>query len=100
MFKAAIPAVMVVSFALPMQAAYAQALAPAAPVEKTEASLVIRPAQILAIGVGIAGGLIVGEALFSTELGMVVGGALGGYLAHVWYSGRQIEFHVGNVPKI
>ena len=48
----------------------------------------------------VAGGLIVGDALFSTELGMIVGGALGGYLAHVWYSGRQIEVHVGNAPKI
>lgn len=98
MFKAALPAVMVVSLAFPMQAAYAQA-APAAPAEKTETMVVIRPAQILAIGVGVAAGVIVGDALFSTELGMVVGGVLGGYLSHVWYSGRQIEVHLGTAPK-
>lgn len=98
MFKAALPAVMAVSLAFPMQAAYAQA-APA-PVEKTETMLVIRPAQVLAIGVGVAGGLIVGDALLSSELGMIVGGVLGGYLAHVWYGGRQIEVHLGSVPKI
>jgi len=96
MFKAALPAVLAVSIAFPMQAAYAQA---PAPVEKSDTMLVIRPAQLLTIGVGVAGGLIVGEALFSTELGMVVGGVLGGYLAHVWYSGRQIEISMGTAPK-
>ena len=57
------------------------------------------PAHIVAVGVGIIGGIVVGEALFSTELGVVVGGIFGGYLAHMWYGGRQIEVNLGSTPK-
>jgi hypothetical protein len=98
MFKIAVPAALVVSVMLPVQAVYAQAPA-APPAEKTDQMFVIRPAQLLVLGAGALGGIIVGEMLFSTDLGMVVGGILGGYLTHLWYGGRQLEVHVGNTPK-
>ncbi len=100
MLKMVIPAAMAISIAMPIQMSYAQPAAPPAPpAEKTEAMVVIRPAHLLMVGAGIVGGVVVGEALFSTDLGMVVGGVLGGYLTHVWYSGRQIELHMANAPK-
>ncbi len=98
MFKIAVPAALVVSVMPPVQAAYAQAPA-APPAEKTDQMFVIRPSQLLVLGAGALGGVIVGELLFSTELGMVVGGVLGGYLSHLWYSGRQLEVHMGTTPK-
>ena len=98
--KFVLPAAVALSVALPMQVAYAQAPAPAAAAsDKTDTLLVIRPAHILAIGAGVVGGVIVGEALFASDLGVVVTGVLGGYLANVWYSGRQLELHIGGAPK-
>lgn len=94
MIKVVMPAVLAVSLAFPMQAAMAQT--PAAPSEST---IVIRPAHIVAIGAGVLGGIVVGEAILATDLGVVVGGVLGGYLAHVWYGGRQIELNIGTAPK-
>lgn len=97
MIKAVMPAVLAVSIAFPMQAATAQpAPASAGP---TDNIIVIRPAHIAAIGIGVLGGIVVGEALLATDLGVVVGGVLGGYLAHVWYGGRQIEVNLGTAPK-
>jgi len=97
MIKAVMPAVIAVSLALPMQAAMAQP-APAAPAA-SDNIIVIRPAHIVAIGAGVLGGIVVGEAILATDLGVIVGGVLGGYLAHVWYGGRQIEVNVGSAPK-
>lgn len=97
MIKAVMPAVLAVSIAFPMQAATAQP-APAA-AGPTDNIIVIRPAHIAAIGIGVLGGIVVGEALLATDLGVVVGGVLGGYLAHVWYGGRQIEVNLGTAPK-
>ncbi len=94
--KAVLPAAFAVSMAFTMQPALAQPAPAGAP---TEAAIVIRPAHIVAVGVGIIGGIVVGEALFSTDLGVVVGGVLGGYLAHMWYGGRQIEVNLGSTPK-
>ena len=70
MFKAALPAVLAVSIAFPMQAAYAQA---PAPVEKSDTMLVIRPAQLLTIGVGVAGGSGGGIGI-SLGMGLPLGG--------------------------
>jgi hypothetical protein len=61
--------------------------------------IVIRPAHIVAIGAGVLGGIVVGEAILATDLGIIVGGVLGGYLAHVWYGGRQIELNIASAPK-
>jgi len=66
---------------------------------KTEQIFVIRPAQVLAIGAGVVVGVVVIEALIPTELGYLVGGVVGGYLANVWYTGRQLEIHMGTPPR-
>src|SRR4051794_3267024 len=50
---------------------------------------VVRPAQVLAIGAGVIVGIAVMEALIPTALGYTAGGIVGGYLANVWYGGRQ-----------
>ena len=96
MFKVVLPAVMVVSVAIAPLPALAQ---PAAPPASSDSLLIIRPAHLAAIGIGVVGGIIVGEALLATEMGVIVGGVLGGYLAHVWYGGRQIELVSGPAPK-
>jgi hypothetical protein len=98
MFKLAVPAALVVSMMMPVQAAYAQTpVLPASPA--SEQMFVVRPAHLLAIGAGVVGGVVVGEMLFSTELGIIVGGVLGGYLTNLWYTGRQLEVHLGTSPK-
>ncbi len=97
MIKVVMPAAIAVSLAFPMQAAMAQP-APAAPAA-SESMIVIRPAHIVAIGAGVLGGIVVGEAILATDLGIIVGGVLGGYLAHVWYGGRQIELNIASAPK-
>jgi hypothetical protein len=82
-------------------AVYAQPTpaAPAVSDPKTEQVFVVRPAQVLAIGAGVVVGIVVMEALIPTELGYIAGGIVGGYLANVWYGGRQLEIHMGTVPK-
>lgn len=101
MRKAIITGVLATSMLLPA-VAHAQAAAPAAPpaVIKTEPLVVIRPAQVLAIGAGVIVGVVVAEALVSTELGLLAGGAIGGYLANIWYGGGQLELHTVVPPKI
>jgi hypothetical protein len=56
---------------------------------KPEPVYVVRPAQVLAIGAGVIVGIAVMEALIPTALGYTAGGIVGGYLANVWYGGRQ-----------
>ena len=58
-----------------------------------------RPAQWLAIGAGVVVGAVVVDALIPADLAYIVGGVVGGYLANVWYNGRQLELHMGTVPK-
>lgn len=96
MFKAVLPAVMVVTLAVAPLPALAQQGGAAA---SSDSLLVIRPAHLAAIGIGIVGGIVVGEAILATDMGVIVGGVLGGYLAHVWYGGRQIELVSGPAPK-
>jgi hypothetical protein len=72
---------------------------PSPPAIKTDQVFVIRPTQVLMIGAGIVSGAVVVEALFSTDFGYLVGGVVGGYLAHVWYNGQQLELHLGTPPK-
>lgn len=94
MIKAVLPATLAVSIAFTMQPAYAQSA-----VDKAETLITIRPAHLVAIGVGVIGGIVVGEALLSTDFGVLVAGALGGYLGHVWYGGRQLELTLAPAPK-
>jgi|SRR6185312_12819148 len=67
---------------------------------KSEQVFVIRPGQVLAIGAGVIVGAVVFEAVLSSEVGVIVGGVVGGYLANVWYNGRQVELHLGTPPKV
>src|SRR4051794_33081391 len=56
---------------------------------KPEPVYAVRPAQVLAIGAGVIVGIAVMEALIPTALGYTAGGIVGGYVANVWYGGRQ-----------
>jgi hypothetical protein len=96
MMKAVLPATLAMSMAFTMQPAYAQGAAAA---DKGETLITIRPAHLVAIGVGVLGGIVVGEVLLGTDVGLLVGGGLGGYLGHVWYGGRQIELALAPAPK-
>lgn len=82
-------------------AAYAQttSISPT-PDAKTDRTLVIQSAQVLAIGAGVIVGAVVAEALISTRIALLVGGVAGGYLANIWYTGREIDIHMDTPPKI
>lgn len=98
MQKAVLAGLLATSLAAPV-GAYAQPASSAAPTSTTEQLMVIRPAQWLVIGAGVVVGAVVIDALIPTDLGYIVGGVVGGYLANVWYNGRQIEVHMGTAPK-
>jgi hypothetical protein len=95
MFKAVIPAAMVASIAL----APAFAQQGPAPAERADSLFTIRPAQLAAIGVGVLGGVVVGEVILASEMGVLVGGVLGGVLGHMWYGGRQLELVTAPTPR-
>ena len=97
MFKAVVPAVMVASIALAPVPAFAQQ-GPAS-AERAESLLTLRPAHLAAIGIGVLGGLVVGEVILASEMGVLVGGALGGVLGHMWYGGRQLELVTAPAPR-
>lgn len=97
MFKAVVPAVMVASIALAPIPAFAQQGPVSA--ERAESLVTIRPAHLAAIGVGVLGGLVVGEVILATEMGVLVGGVLGGVLGHMWYGGRQLELVTAPAPR-
>jgi hypothetical protein len=100
MQKAVLAGLLATSLAAPV-GAYAQPAASpsAAPAATTEQIMVLRPAQWLVIGAGVVAGAVVIDALIPTDLAYIAGGIVGGYLANVWYNGRQIELHMGTVPK-
>jgi hypothetical protein len=98
MFNAVVPAALALSLLLPV-VAQAQNLPPQLD-PKSDSTIVIRPGQWVAVGAGALAGFVVGDALFSTELGMVVAGVVGGYLGHVLYNGYQLEFRVSPGAKI
>ena len=65
----------------------------------SEQLIVLRPAQLMAIGAGLIAGAVVVQAAIPTRLGLLAGAALGGYLGNLWYGGRQLELHVSTPPR-
>jgi len=77
-------------------AAYAQ---PAAAVRAGDEVITIRPAQWLAVGAGVVVGAAVLDVIMPSAVAFVVGGVVGGYLANVWYSGREVHLQMSTMPK-
>lgn len=82
-------------------AVHAQATSSIAPspAVKTDQLLVLHPAQLAAIGAGVVVGVVVGEVLFSTDLGLIAGGVVGAYFGNLWFTGREVEITTGAMPK-
>ncbi len=78
--------------------AVASAQTPAAPAPASEQLIVMRPAQLLAIGAGVVVGALVFQVAIPTRLGLIAGAVIGGYLGDFWYSGNQLELHI-TAPK-
>ena len=97
MHKAMLVGLLATSLTAPV-AAYAQPAAPSAP-RSAEEVMVIRPAQWLAIGVGVVVGAAVLDVIMPSNVAFVVGGAVGGYLANTWYNGREVQLQMSTVPK-
>lgn len=98
MHKAILVGVLATSLAAPV-AAYAQPASSAAPKAATEEVFSIRPAQWLAVGVGVVVGAAVLDVILPSQVAFVVGGVVGGYLANVWYNGREVQLQVTTSPK-
>jgi hypothetical protein len=77
-------------------ASYAQ---PAAPARSSEEVVLIKPSQWLAIGVGAVVGAAALDVIMPSNVAFVLGGVVGGYLANVWYNGREVQFQMTTVPK-
>ncbi len=99
MQKAILVGVLAASLAAPV-ASYAQSAGPAAPSAKTEEVFTIRPAQWLAIGAGVIVGAAVLDVVLPSQMAFVVGGVVGGYLANVWYNGREVQLQMSTGPKV
>jgi hypothetical protein len=95
MHKAVLIGLLATSLTAPV-AAYAQ---PAAPARTPEEVITVRPAQWLAIGAGIVVGAAVLDVILPSNVAFIVGGVVGGYLANVWYSGREVQLQMTTVPK-
>ncbi len=88
--------VLAISLLVPAVASAQTPAAPPAPA--SEQYLVLRPAQLLAIGAGVVVGALVFQVAVPTRLGVLAGAVIGGYLGDFWYSGSQLELHV-TTPK-
>jgi hypothetical protein len=97
MHKAIIVGVLAAGLSAPV-AAYAQPAAPARPAA-TEDVITVRPAQWLAIGAGVVVGAAVLDVIMPSNVAFVIGGVVGGYLANVWYNGREVTLQMATVPK-
>ena len=101
MHKAIIVGVLAAGLSAPV-AAYAQpaASAPArTATAATEDVITVRPAQWLAIGAGVVVGAAVLDVFMPSNVAFVVGGVVGGYLANVWYNGREVTLQMSTSPK-
>jgi len=97
MHKAIIVGLLATGLSMPV-AAYAQPAAPAA-ARPSEEVVVIRPSQWLAIGAGAVVGAVLLDVILPSNVAIVVGGVVGGYLANVWYGGREVQVQMTTVPK-
>jgi len=97
MHKAILVGVLAAGLTAPM-AAYAQPAAPARPAVSEEV-ITVRPAQWLAVGAGVVVGAAVLDVIMPSNVAFVVGGVVGGYLANIWYSGREVQVQMSTVPK-
>jgi hypothetical protein len=99
MHKAIIVGILATGLSAPV-AAYAQPAAPApARPAATEDVITVRPAQWLAIGAGVVVGAAVLDVVMPSNVAFIVGGVVGGYLANVWYNGREVTLQMATVPK-
>jgi hypothetical protein len=97
MQKAILVGVLAASLTAPM-AAYAQPAAPAR-TAPTEEVVTVRPAQWLAVGAGVVVGAAVLDVILPSNVAFIVGGVVGGYLANIWYSGREVQVQMTTIPK-
>ena len=95
MHKAVCIGLLAASLTAPV-AAYAQ---PAAPTKVSEDVVTIRPAQWLTIGAGVVIGAAVLDVILPSNVAFIVGGVVGGYLANVWYNGREVQLQMTTTPK-
>src|SRR5262245_21414302 len=97
MHKVILAGLLATSLTAPV-AAYAQpAAAPAA--KPTDEVFVIEPSQWLAIGAGAVVGVVLMDVILPSNVAFIVGGVVGGYLANVWYGGREVQLQMTTVPK-
>ena len=94
MQKAILVGLLATSLTAPV-AAYAQPTTSA----QTEQVFTIRPAQWLAVGAGVIVGAAVLDVVLPSQVAFVVGGIVGGYLANVWYNGREVQLQMSTSPK-
>jgi hypothetical protein len=97
MQKAILVGVLAAGLTAPM-AAYAQPAAPAR-IAPTEEVVTVRPAQWLAVGAGVVVGAAVLDVILPSNVAFIVGGVVGGYLANIWYSGREVQVQMTTIPK-
>ena len=65
----------------------------------SEDVVTIRPAQWLTIGAGVVIGAAVLDVILPSNVAFIVGGVVGGYLANVWYNGREVQLQMTTTPK-
>ena len=95
MHKAILVGLLVTGLTAPVST-YAQTAAPAKPAEEV---VILRPAQWLAVGAGVVVGAAVLDVIMPSNVAFVVGGIVGGYLANVWYNGREVQLQMTTAPK-
>jgi hypothetical protein len=53
----------------------------------------------MAIGAGVVVGAAVLDVIMPSNVAFVVGGVVGGYLANVWYGGREVQIQMTTTPR-